>query len=153
MNWIDEVSVKLKKNNQILFSKNSEYMQDLIMLFETQSHRVMALWAFDFASESIAKLEEKYPEEKRPRETLEAVKDWASGKIKMRFAQRKIGSVKSYAQNYVFRQDTPVFDRAAVNTVSSWPETVSVPPCSSRTFFAMGSPRPFPWVEWEVSAW
>ena len=99
MNWIDEVSVKLKKNNQILFSKNSEYMQDLIMLFESQSHRVMALWAFDFASESIAKLEEKYPEEKRPREALEAVKDWASGKIKMRFAQRKIGSVKSYAQN------------------------------------------------------
>lgn len=47
------------------------------MLFETQSHRVMALWAFDFASESIAKLEEKYPEEKRPREALEAVKEWA----------------------------------------------------------------------------
>ena len=50
MNWIDEVSVKLKKKNQVLFSKNSEYMQDLIMLFETQNHRVMALWAYDFAS-------------------------------------------------------------------------------------------------------
>ena len=37
MNWIDEISVKLKKKNQVLFSKNSEYMQDLIMLFETQS--------------------------------------------------------------------------------------------------------------------
>ena len=49
MNWIDEISVKLKKKNQVLFSKNSEYMQDLIMLFETQSHRVMALWAFEFA--------------------------------------------------------------------------------------------------------
>lgn len=49
MKWIDEVSVKLKKKNQVLFSKNSEYMQDLIMLFETQSHRVMALWALDFA--------------------------------------------------------------------------------------------------------
>ena len=90
MNWIDEVSVKIKKKNQVLFSKNSEYMQDLIMLFDTQNHRVMTLWAFAFASESIAKLAEKYPEEKRPREALEAAKDWASGKIKMRSAQRKI---------------------------------------------------------------
>ena len=62
MNRIDEVSLKMKKKNQVLFSKNSEYLQDLIMLFETQNHRVMALWAFEFASESIAKLEEKYPE-------------------------------------------------------------------------------------------
>ena len=62
MNWIDEVSAKLKKKNQVLFSKNSEYIQDLIILFEAQSHRVMALWAFYFSSESIAKLEEKYPE-------------------------------------------------------------------------------------------
>lgn len=57
MNWTDEVFEKLKKKNQVLFSKKSEYMQDLMMLFETQNHRVMALWAFDFASESIAKLE------------------------------------------------------------------------------------------------
>ena len=90
MNWIDEVSLKLKKKNQVLFSKSSEYMQDLIKLFEIQNHRVMALWAFDFASESIAKFEEKYPEEKRPREALEKAKDWASGKIKMHLAQRKI---------------------------------------------------------------
>lgn len=47
MNWIDEVSLKLKKKNQVLFSKSSEYMQDLIKLFEIQNHRVMALWAFD----------------------------------------------------------------------------------------------------------
>ena len=90
MNWIDEVSLKLKKKNQVLFSKSSEYMQDLIKLFEIQNHRVMALWAFDFASESIAKFEEKYPEEKRPREALEKAKNWASGKIKMHLAQRKI---------------------------------------------------------------
>lgn len=41
--WIDEVSLKLKKKNQVLFSKSSEYMQDLIKLFEIQNHRVMAL--------------------------------------------------------------------------------------------------------------
>ena len=48
MNWIDEVSLKLKKKNQVLFSKSSEYMQDLIKLFEIQNHRVMALWEYDY---------------------------------------------------------------------------------------------------------
>lgn len=105
MNWIDEVSVKLKKKNQILFSKNSVYVQDLMMLFDTQSHRVMALWAFDFASESIAKLEEKYPEEKRPREALEAVKDWASGKSNMRSAQGKILACHAFAKEIENKED------------------------------------------------
>ena len=98
MNWTDEVFEKLKKKNQVLFSKKSEYMQDLMMLFETQNHRVMALWAFDFASESIAKLEKKYPEEKRPREALKAAQDWAAGKIKMRSAQRKILDCHAFAK-------------------------------------------------------
>lgn len=98
MNWIDEVSVNLKKKNQVLFSKNSDYLQDLNMLFEPQCHRVMALWAFDCAYESITRLEEKYPEEKRPREALAAAKDWASGNIKMRIAQRKILDCHAFAK-------------------------------------------------------
>ena len=44
---------------------------------QEQNHRTMALWAFDFAAETIGKLEEKYPTESRPREALEAVQDWA----------------------------------------------------------------------------
>lgn len=82
MNWMDEVHIKLKRNNQVLFAKDSEYLQDLVLLFQEQSHRVMALWAFDFAAKSIGSLEEKYPNEKRPRKALEAVQDWAAGKIK-----------------------------------------------------------------------
>lgn len=108
MNWMEEVSVKLKKKNQVLFAKNSEYMQDLILLFEKQSHKVMVLWAFDFAAESIAKLEEKYPQEKRPREALEAVRDWASGKIKMRQAQRKILDCHAFAKEIDNKEDIAV---------------------------------------------
>ena len=59
MNWIDEVSVKLKKKNQVLFSKNSEYMQDLIMLFEAQSHRVPMVQELDLEwQEAVAYLQE-----------------------------------------------------------------------------------------------
>lgn len=86
MNWIDKVQSKIKKKNQILFSKDSQYLQDLIYLFQEQNHRIMALWAFDFADESIKILKEKYPSENRPQEALEAARNWAAGKIKMRQA-------------------------------------------------------------------
>lgn len=29
MDWIDEAQLHLKKNNQVLFSKKSDYLQDL----------------------------------------------------------------------------------------------------------------------------
>ena len=61
MHWIDEVRINLEKNNQVLFSKKSEYLQDLTLLFQAQNHRTMVLWAFDFASETIAELEKNTP--------------------------------------------------------------------------------------------
>lgn len=108
MNWIDEAAIKLKKKNQILFSKNSEYLQDLLALFQGQDHRVMTLWAFDFAAESITKLKEKYPEEQRPIEALTAVQDWAAGKVKMRFAQRKILDCHAFAKEIEKKEDIAI---------------------------------------------
>lgn len=108
MNWFDEVNMRLKKRNQILFSKNSEFLQDLIQLFESQDRRVIILWAFDFAKESIIKLEKKYPHEKRPREALKAAQDWASGNIKMRLAQRKILDCHAFAKEIDCKEDIAV---------------------------------------------
>lgn len=105
MNWIDEAHSKLKRKNQILFAKDSEYLQDLVLLFQEQNHRVMALWAFDFAAETIEKLREKYPDEKRPQEALEAAKEWAAGKIKMRLAQQKILSCHAFAKEIDCKED------------------------------------------------
>lgn len=105
MNWIDEVQRKLKRNNQVLFAKNSEYLQDLILLFQEQNHRVMVLWALDFAAETVEKLEEKYPDEKRPQEALKAAWDWASGKIKMWLAQQKILACHAFAKDIKCKED------------------------------------------------
>lgn len=105
MNWLEEVNLKLKRNNQVLLTKDSQYLQDLTMLFKGQQHRVMALWAFDFAAESILKIEEKYPSEKRPKAALAAAQDWASGKIKMRLAQRKILNCHAFAKEISNRED------------------------------------------------
>ena len=72
MDWQDEARIKLKRKNQVLLAKDSEFLQDLAMLIQRQNRRGMALWAFDLAAESVAKLKEKYPEENQPREALEA---------------------------------------------------------------------------------
>ena len=95
---MDEVSTNLKKKHQVLFAKNSEYLQDLTLLFQEQSHRVMVLWAFDFAAESITKLEEKYLKEQ----------DWAAGKIKMRWAQRKILDCHAFAKEIEQKEDIAI---------------------------------------------
>ena len=105
MNWMDEVQIKWKRNNQVLFSKKSDYLQDLNLLFQEQNHRTMALWAFDFAAETIEELERRYPAERRPREALEAARDWAAGKIKMRLAQSKILSCHAFAKEIDRRED------------------------------------------------
>lgn len=108
MNWIDEVSVKFKRKNQVLFTKDSEYLQELTLLFQQQNHRVMTLWAFDFAAGSVTKLKEKYPNEQRPREALTAAKEWAAGKIKMRWAQRKILDCHAFAKEIEQKEDIAI---------------------------------------------
>lgn len=80
----------------------------MIMLFHNQNYRTITLWAFDFATESIAKLEEKYPSEKRPREALEASQDWAAGRIKMRLAQRKILDCYAFAKEINYKEDIAI---------------------------------------------
>ena len=105
MDWFDEVRIKLKRKNQVLFAKDTEYLQDLAMLFRDQSHRTMVLWALELATESVARLEEKYPDEPRLREALEAARAWAAGKIKMRLAQRKILDCHALAKEISCKED------------------------------------------------
>ena len=105
MDWLDEVRAKLKKHNQVLFAKNSEFLQDLTMLFQDQSHKTMVLWALDLAAESVAKLAEKYPDEPRPREALESARDWAAGRIKMPLAQRKVLDCHAFAKELDSKED------------------------------------------------
>lgn len=108
MLWLDEVKIRIKNKNQILFTKDSEYLQDLIILFQKQNRKTMILWAHDLAAESIVQLTEKYPEEMRPREALAASKDWAAGKIKMRLAQRKILDCHAFATEISSKEDIAI---------------------------------------------
>lgn len=85
-----DVENKIKRRNKILFSRDSECLQDLIKLIELQSHRTIVMWAFDCAEMPLEQFEAKYPNEHRPRICLELCEDWARGKIKMPVAKRAI---------------------------------------------------------------
>lgn len=81
---------RVNRKNQILFAKNSEFLADLAALIREQNHRTMILWAFEFADETVQKLSERYPNEKRLQSAVLTSKDWAAGKVKMPAAQRAI---------------------------------------------------------------
>lgn len=90
MNWVQEVEKRIKRQNRILFAKDSLYLQDLRDLLGTQNHRVLVLWALDLAEESVQAWNQKHPDELRPIRAYQAAQNWSMGKIKMREAQRKI---------------------------------------------------------------
>lgn len=90
MDWLIDVAGKLKRKNAVLFSKENELIKELGLLVAGQNRRVLILWALDLAEESVSLLEQKYPEDSRPRNALEATRLWASGSIKMPLAKREI---------------------------------------------------------------
>lgn len=105
MNWIDEVQSRIKRKNQVLFAKDSEFLQDLISLIQEQTHRTMVLWAFEFADETVEMLLKRYPDETRPTEAVKAARAWASGKIKMPAAKRAILDVHAVAKEITSLED------------------------------------------------
>ncbi|KAF5037408.1 hypothetical protein DSECCO2_564960 [anaerobic digester metagenome] len=85
-----DVEIKIKKRNKILFSRDSQCLQELLELIRLQSHRTLVMWALDCAKMTLKQFEEKYPDEQRPRACLELCEAWARGKIKMPIAKRAI---------------------------------------------------------------
>jgi hypothetical protein len=90
MNWLTEVENKLKKRNQVLFDKNSEFLHDLATLIQEQNHRTLVLWAFEYADETVQEMLNRHPDEKRLAAAVQTARDWAFGKAKMPAAQRAI---------------------------------------------------------------
>lgn len=85
-----DVEIRLKKRNKILFSRDSECLQDLIELIRLQNHRILVMWALDCAKVPLGQFEEKYSADRRPRTCLELCEEWARGRIKMPIAKKAI---------------------------------------------------------------
>ncbi|WNY28849.1 hypothetical protein MmiEs2_10570 [Methanimicrococcus stummii] len=105
MDWIEEVKEKISRKNQILFAKDSEYLQELTQLIEKQNRRAVVLWAFEFAEDAVQKLSERYPNENRPSLSLTHSKEWAAGRIKMPEAKQAILGVHAFAKEIESPED------------------------------------------------
>ncbi|MFW9922180.1 MAG: putative immunity protein [Candidatus Thorarchaeota archaeon] len=77
-----------KKMKKLLVTRDSPCVQPIRKLIEKQKHRTLVLWSMDCAERVLAIFEEKYPQDKRPREAIEAAKAWAFGNIKMPIAKK-----------------------------------------------------------------
>lgn len=85
-----DVEIKIKKKNKILFSRDSQCLQELLELIQLQSHRTLVMWALDCPKMTLMQFEAKYPNEQRPKTCLDLCEAWARGKIKMPIAKRAI---------------------------------------------------------------
>lgn len=65
-------------------------LAELRELIAGADRRVMILWALELAEETVRELEDKYPDDYRPREAIETARAWAAGEIKMPLARRAI---------------------------------------------------------------
>lgn len=90
MDWLEEVQQKIKRKNQILFSKDCPLFEQLNLLLAQQNHRAVVLWALELAEEAVGYLKEKYPLDSRPADALVVTRLWAAGKVKMPVAKKEI---------------------------------------------------------------
>lgn len=90
MNWLDEVQIKIKRKNQILFSKDSTFLADLEKLLKYQNHRTLVLWSLELAEQSSHILKKRYPNENRLEYAVQMSKDWASGNGNITMAKQAI---------------------------------------------------------------
>lgn len=107
---------------KLLFARDSERLQPIRELIEEQKHRTLAMWAADSAGPILAIFEERYPDDKRPREAIEAAKMWMHGEIKMPAAKRAIHAAHDAATEA--ESDPPA--RAAARAMGHAAATVHV---------------------------
>jgi hypothetical protein len=100
-----DIEARLRRGNKVLFSRDSECLQDLISLIMLQKHQTLVLWAFDCVQVPLEKFESRYPEEPRPRAAVEKCRAWARGEIIMPPAKRAILDAHAVAKEI----DDPVF--------------------------------------------
>lgn len=105
INWITSVAKKHKRKNQILFSKESDCLQELILLIENESHRTLVAWAFLCVNRPLEILKEHYPKEERPDKAVELCKLWAEGKVKMPIAKKALLEAHAVAKEIQSPED------------------------------------------------
>jgi hypothetical protein len=72
---------------------------ELEELIKKLDHRELALWAADYAEKYLHYFEDKYPNDKRPREAIEAARAWARDHIKCGAARKAASAAHAAARD------------------------------------------------------
>lgn len=86
---------------KLLVTRESECLQPIRDLIEKQKHRILVQWTIDCAEPVLEIFEEKYPNDKRPREALEAAIAWAHNEIKMPIAKKAAHATHNAASEII----------------------------------------------------
>lgn len=101
----------MAKLRKMLGRADSPYIVSLMRLIETQSKTTIAEWCIKYAEENILSIyENSYPNDERPRNALNAAKDWLAGKIKLPLVKKMILDTHAAARE---AEDNPVAQAAA----------------------------------------
>ncbi len=74
----------MKKLRKMIGKYDDDHIVELMHLIETQSKETIAKWCMDYAEEFILPIYEKYyPNDNRPKMTLNASRDWFKGLKKL----------------------------------------------------------------------
>lgn len=95
-----DVTQKWKRKNQILFSRQSSCLQDLLQQICLQKHRTLVLWALECAQDLVVCFKNRHPEEERLERAVSLCKEWASGHVKMPQAKSAIMAAHAAAKEY-----------------------------------------------------
>ncbi|MGN1044578.1 MAG: putative immunity protein [Candidatus Methanomethylophilaceae archaeon] len=90
MDWYGDMRSRMSRGNDILFPKDSPLLRPLDDIVKVTDRRILILWALDLAEGSVGYMESIFPDDHRPRDALDAARDWAFGRVKMGFARRRI---------------------------------------------------------------
>lgn len=108
LQWMDDLRRWYEKGNMLLFRKDSEILSPLSKSLDSVSHKVAIRWALGLTEGSVILLEDRYPNESRPRTALESAVDWTLGRIGMGEARRSFLNCHSFAKELSSREDIAI---------------------------------------------
>lgn len=101
----------MPKARKMLSNWEAPYIQSLMKLIETQSKTTLAAWAADYSEQVLLPLWSKhYPDDLRPKDALNAAREWLSGAIKLPQAKKIILECHAAARE---TDENPVAQAAA----------------------------------------
>lgn len=123
----------MSKVRKMLSDWNAQYIQSLMKLIETQSKATLATWAVDYSEQVILPLWSKYyPDDLRPKDALNAAREWLSGTIKLPQAKTEILGCHAAAREV----DGNSVAQAAARTIGQCSSTIhSARHCIGLAFY------------------